>query len=89
MAFLESFGVFTFAIEVSYHGCRLVLLQNIKLSILVPVYVNVTDLLSSNCNQIIKIILFVFYCGFEGLRGLPKDHRGTLRENIMLLNPSL
>lgn len=42
-----------------------------------PVGASMIDLLSSNYKQIIKVVLFLFYCGFEGLSDLPKDHRET------------
>lgn len=69
-------------------ACK-VFFGTLSLKIFIPVCASMTDLLSLNYKQIIEVVLFFLYYGFEGLSGLPKDHRETLRETSMLLNPSL
>lgn len=77
----------TFALSVRHHGCKLVF-QNTK-SKYFHACMCKTDLLSKNYKQIVIVLLFSFYCGFEGLSGLPRDQGETQRETSSLLNSSL
>lgn len=66
----------TFALSFKHHGCRLVF-QNTKLKYF-HACMCMTDLPSKSYKQIIKVLTFSFYWGFEGLSALPRDQGETL-----------